>query len=324
MTDGAFTVCEPGGPEVLVWGEGDPGAPGPGEVLVRHEAISVDFIDVMIRKGRAGFPMPTGIGFAAAGRVAALGEGVSGLSVGDRVAYYTLAAGAYATARVIPADRAIRLANQGMDPAVAAGALFKGLTAWYLATEMRQIKAGEVALLHAAAGGVGVILLQWLNHLGARVVATVGSQDKVALVRGYGCEAVVVRPGDFVEAVRAASGGAGAAIVYESVGKETFAASLEAAARFGMVVSYGWPSGDPDPVPLMSLRSKSLFVTRPTISHYAADAAKLQAGAAMLFELIGKGAIKLEVTHRYPLHEAARAHADLEAGGTTGPVVLVV
>lgn len=322
-TCGRLIVRRPGGPEALEWIEETLPPPGPGEVTIRQHAVGVDFIDTQLRAGKMPAELPTGIGFSAAGEVSATGEGVEGLTEGDRVAYSWGVAGAYAEGRNVPAERVVRLPDQSMSAETAAGALFRGLTAWYLATRLRPVERGDFVLVHAAAGGVGQILTQWLGHLGATVIATAGSDEKLEMLRGFGHKHVVGEADDFPAAVARITGGKGCAIVYDSVGIDTFARSLDSAAMFGLVVSYGWASGDPGEVSLPEIRNKgSLFVTRPTVSHYTADARDLQRGGAELFELVSSGAIEIRIGNSYPLKEAAAAHADLGARRTTGSVVL--
>lgn len=321
---GRYIVEQPGAPDAMRWVQEPVRHAGPNEVRVRHEAVGVDFIDTQIRAGQLPAQLPTGLGFAAVGIAEETGPGVSHVRRGDRVAYVHFVAGSYAEERVVPAERVIALPDPSLAPELAAGALFRGLTAWYLATRLREVKPGDVALVHAAAGGVGLLLVQWLQHLGATVVGTVGSAQKAQLLREYGCRhAVVIPEQDFVAKVKEVSDGRGADIVYDGVGKATFEGSLDSARRFGLVASFGWPSGDPE-LSLMTLRSKgSLFVTRPTVSHYTADPQDLRAGAQALFGLVRDGALRIKVGNSYPMREAPRAHADLVAGRTVGSVVLL-
>lgn len=323
-TYGRYIVEQPGAPDAMRWVQEPVRHAGPGEIRVRHEAVGVDFIDTQIRAGQLPAALPTGLGFAAVGIAEETGPGVSHVRRGERVAYLHFVAGSYAEQRVVPAERVIALPDQALAPELAAGALFRGLTAWYLTLRLREVKPGDVALVHAAAGGVGLILTQWLQHRGATVVGTVGRADKLQVLREHGCRHPVLIPEqDFVAKVKEASDGRGADIVYDGVGKATFEGSLDSARRFGLVVSFGWPSGDPD-LSLMTLRNKgSLFVTRPTVSHYAAQAEDFRAGALALFGLVREGVLRIKVDHSYPLREAPRAHADLVAGRTVGSVVLL-
>ena len=322
---GRFVVEATGGPEVMRWVDEPLRSPGVGEVRVRNEAIGVDFIDTQIRGGVLPATLPTGIGFAGVGIAEQVGADVRHVKRGERVAYMYFVGGSYAEERIVPGDRVVRLPDQNLSAELAAGALFRGLTAWYLATRLRPIGKGDVALVHAAAGGVGLILIQWLAHLGVTVVGTVGSADKTAVLHEYGCRhAVLIPQEDFVAKVKEVSGGRGAAIVYDSIGIDTFARSLDCARRFGLVVSYGWASGDPATVSLMDLRAKgSLFVTRPTVAQYTAETEDLRAGVSELFGLVSAGKLRIKVGNTYPLREAPRAHADLAAGRTVGSVVLV-
>lgn len=323
-TYGRYIVEQPGAPDAMRWVQEPVRHAGPGEILVRHEAIGVDFIDTQIRAGQLPASLPTGLGFAAVGIAQEVGTGVAHVRRGERVAYVHFVAGSYAQQRVVPAERVIALPDQELEPELAAGALFRGLTAWYLSHRLREVRKGDVALVHAAAGGVGLLLTQWLQHLGATVVGTVGSEEKARVLREYGCANPVVLPAeDFVARVKEVSAGRGADVVYDCIGKDTFERSLDSARRFGLVVSFGWPSGDPA-LSLMTLRNKgSLFVTRPTISHYTAEAEDLRTGALALFGLVREGVLRIKVGNSYPLRDAPRAHADLAAGRTVGSVVLL-
>ncbi len=324
-TFGHIVVEKTGGPEVMQWVTSPVVSPAAGEVRIRHEAIGVDYIDTQIRSGLLPANLPTGLGFAGVGIAQDIGVGVEHLKKGDRVAYMYFTAGSYAQERIVPAERVIRLPDQSLSPELAAGALFRGLTAWYLSTRLRPIGRGDVALVHAAAGGVGLILVQWLKHLGVTVVGTVDSEEKAQALRKFGCPHQVILPhGDFVAKVKEVSSGKGAAIVYDAIGVETFARSLDCARRFGLVASYGWPSGDPGNVSLMDLRAKgSLFVTRPTVTQYTAESEDFREGAAALFALVKSGVLRIKVGNSYPLRDAARAHADIVAGRTLGSVVLI-
>jgi NADPH2:quinone reductase len=323
---GRFVVGKTGGPEAMTWVEADLPPPAAAEVRVRHQAVGVDFIDTQIRGGIMPMALPTGLGFGAAGVVEAVGTGVQGLAPGERVAYTALTPGTYAERRNVPAERIFRLPDQSLPAETAAAALFRGLTAWYLSTRLRRIGPGDAVLVHAAAGGVGHILTQWLAHLGATVIGIVGERGKLAHLKAQGCaHAIALDEEDFVARVKELTGGKGCAVVYESIGKATFERSLDCAARFGLIASFGWPSGDVDPVALATLRNKgSLFVTRPTVSHYTAAADDFQAGAAALFRMIADGHLKIDAGHVYPLREAPAAHADLAARRTTGSIVLRV
>ena len=322
-TYGRMIVEQTGAPEVMRWIEEPVRHPEATEVRVRHEAIGVDFIDTQIRAGQLPATLPTGLGFAGVGIAEEVGSDVRHIKKGDRVAYMYFVAGSYGEERVVPGDRVISLPDQTLAPELAAGALFRGLTAWYLSNRLRQVNIGDVVLVHAAAGGVGLILTQWLQHLGATVVGTVDTQEKADALREFGCAHPVVIPKeDFVAKVKEVSGGKGAAIVYESIGKATFEGSLDCAKRFGLIASFGWPSGDPD-ISLMTLRNKgSLFITRPTVTQYTAEADDFRAGAAALFGLIKQGTLRIKVGNTYALRDAWKAHTDIVAGRTLGSVVL--
>ena len=324
-TYGKYIVEQQGPPDVMKWVQEPVRSPSASEVRVRHEAIGVDFIDTQIRGGLLPANLPTGLGFAGVGIAIEVGSDVKHIRVGDRVAYMYFTAGSYAEERLVPGDRVITLPDQSLSPELAAGALFRGLTAWYLTNRLRPIGEGDTALVHAAAGGVGLILIQWLALMGVKVVGTTETQEKVNVLREYGCaHACLLDHDDFVAKVREVSGGVGAAIVYESIGKATFERSLDSAKRFGLIASFGWPSGDPGPVSLMELRNKgSLFITRPTVTQYTADAADFRAGATALFGLIKDGKLKIKVGNSYPLSQAAKAHADLFEGRTVGSTVLI-
>lgn len=324
-SSGRFVVETTGAPDVMKWVQHTVGHAGPGEVRIRQEAIGVDYIDTQIRSGLLPANLPTGIGFAGVGIAEEVGEGVQHVARGDRVAYMYFVAGSYAEERIVPAERVVRLPDQSLSAELAAGALFRGLTAWYLATRLRTLVQGDAALVHAAAGGVGLILTQWLLHLGVEVIGTVDTEEKAEALRSVGCLHTVVMPGeDFVAKVSQVTAGRGVAVVYESIGVETFERSLDCARRFGLVASYGWPSGDPGAVSLMTLRSKgSLFITRPTVTQYTEDPEDFRTGAAALFELIHAGKLNIKVGNVYPLREAARAHTDIVAGKTLGSVVLL-
>ncbi|NIE63100.1 quinone oxidoreductase [Burkholderia sp. Ax-1719] len=324
-TYGRIVVENTGSPDVMEWREEAIPTTGANEVRIRNEAIGVDYIDTQIRAGQLPASLPTGIGFAGVGVVEEVGAEVKHVAVGERAAYMYFVPGSYAEQRIVPADRVVRLPDQELAAETAAGALFRGLTAWYLANRLRKIEKGDVVLVHAAAGGVGLILTQWLLHLGATVVGTVDTAEKAAALREFGCvHPVIIPQEDFVAKVAEVSDGRGAAVVYESIGKATFEGSLDSARRFGLIASFGWPSGDPD-ISLMTLRAKgSLFITRPTVTQYTAEASDFQAGAKALFQLVKDGTIRIKVGNSYPLRNAAQAHSDIVAGKTLGSVVLTV
>ncbi len=321
----AIRFHKTGGPEVLTWEEVQVGKPGPGEARIRHTAVGLNFVDIYNRSGIYPAPLPSGLGGEAAGVVEEVGSGVTDLKPGDRICYGNAPIGAYAEARLIPADRLLKLPD-GVDDMTAAAMMLKGLTTQYLIRQTYRVKSGDTILLHAAAGGVGLILGQWAKHLGATVIGTVGTADKAELVRGYGCDHVVLyKREDFVKRVDEITGGAKVPVVYDSVGKDTFLKSLDCLAPLGVAALFGASSGNVDPLNLGLLAQKgSLFVTRPTLNTYAAKRANLVAMANELFEVVKSGAVKIEVHQTYPLKDAAKAHADLAARKTTGSTVLTV
>ena len=321
----AIRIHHYGGPEVLRWEEVAVGDPGPGELRIRHGAIGLNYIDVYHRTGLYPLPaLPWTLGMEGAGQVEAVGPGVTEFKVGDRVAYASPPVGAYAEVRLMPADRVVALPDT-IDERTAAAMLLQGMTAQYLLRRSYRVQAGDAILLHAAAGGVGLIASQWARHLGATVIGTVGSEAKAALARAHGCDHVIdYRRENIVERVREITGGAGVAVVYDSVGKDTFMDSLDCLRPLGMMVSFGNASG---PVPAFEpglLAAKgSLFFTRPSLMHYTARRADLLASAAELFAVVTSGAVQIEVNQTYPLAETAQAHRDLEARQTTGSTVLL-
>jgi NADPH2:quinone reductase len=320
----AIRIYEHGGPEVMRWEEVDPGAPGPGEVLLRHTAIGLNFIDVYDRTGLYPTSLPTGLGREAAGVVMALGRRVRGLKAGDRVAYTFPSPGAYAEMRVCPAERLVRV-PAGISDTEAAAIMLKGLTAHYLLRRTYRVRRGDTVLIHAAAGGVGLIACQWARHLGAKVIGVVGSDEKAMLARRHGCQHVIVTAREeIVSTVRSLTRGAGVEVVYDGVGKDTFIASLDCLKPLGMMVSYGNASGPVPPVePLELTRRGSLFLTRPTLFHYIATRAALESAARELFGVVRRGVVKVRIGQSYPLQDAAAAHRDLEARRTFGSTVLV-
>jgi NADPH2:quinone reductase len=314
-----------GGPEAMRWEEINVGEPGAGQIRLRHHAVGLNFIDVYHRTGLYPLPtLPSSIGLEAAGVVEAVGEGVADLKVGDRVAYASPPPGAYAEVRLMPADRVVVLPNT-IDDRTAAAMMLKGMTAQYLLRRTYRVQPGDAVLLHAAAGGVGLIAGQWANHLGATVIGTVGSDEKGALARAHGCHHVInYNRENFVERVKEITGGEGVAVVYDSVGKDVFMASLDCLRPMGMLVTFGNASGPvPAIEPLVLSAKGSLFLTRPTLMNYTAKRADLLASAADLFAVVASGAVKIEINQSYPLAEAAQAHRDLEARKTTGSTVLL-
>jgi NADPH2:quinone reductase len=320
----AIRVHAPGGPEVLSWEELPVGEPGPGEARVRHTAIGLNFVDTYHRTGLYKLPLPFTPGQEAAGVIEAVGPGVDELALGDRVAYGTGPVGAYAQARVMEAARLVRLPPK-IDDRTAAAMMLKGLTAQYLLRQTTQVVRGDTIVFHAAAGGVGLIACQWAKHLGATVIGTVGSEEKARLARAHGCDHVVIYGQEDVAArVRELTGGRGVRVVYDGVGKDTFAASLDCLAPRGLLVMFGQSSGPVPPFDILTLTAKgSLFLTRPTLANYAGTKESLRAAAAELFDVVGSGAVRIQVPQSFPLQEAAAAHAALAARKTTGSTVLV-
>lgn len=324
MAAKAIRIAEVGGPEVIGLVDAQVGDPGPGEVRVRHATCGVNFIDVYHRNGLYPQALPCGLGLEAAGIVEAIGAGVTHLAVGDRVAYAGGPIGAYASARVMPAAPLVKLPESiGFD--TAAAMMLKGLTVQYLFRRSFPLRGGETILFHAVAGGVGLIACQWARALGVTVIGTVGSDEKAALATANGCTHVInYRRENFVERVREITGGRGVPVVYDGIGKDTFTGSLDCLARFGTLVSYGNASGAVPPFALSELASRgSLYVQRPTLFHYTAQRADLEAMASELFDVVVGGAVKIDIGHRYALADAAQAHRDLEARRTTGSSVLV-
>ena len=320
----AVMIHETGGPEVLRFQEYDPGKPGPGEALLRHEAIGVNFIDIYHRTGLYPLPhMPAVIGMEGAGIVEAVGEGVSEVSVGDRVAYAGLPPGAYAEVRIIPAHRLVPL-PQSIPVRQAAGMMLRGMTARYLLHGCYSVKAYDTILIHAAAGGVGTLVCQWAKHLGATVIGTVGSKEKAEIAKSNGCDhAILYREEDFTSRVREITGARGVDVVYDSVGRETFMKSLDCLRPMGTMVSFGQSSGPVAPFDIGILSVKgSLFLTRPTLMTYTQRREDLLAHARDLFEVVEGGIVKVQIGKTYPLADVAMAHRDMESRRTTGSVIL--
>jgi NADPH:quinone reductase len=320
----AIRIHDTGGPEVMSWEEITPSAPGPGEVLVRHHYVGVNFVDIYHRRGVYKLPLPSGLGSEAAGVVEEVGSGVTEFRPGDRVACGTGPVGAYAEARVVPAARLVRLPDD-IDDRTAACMMLKGLTAQYLLLQTTHIEPGDTILMHAAAGGVGQIACQWAKHLGATVIGTVGSDEKVALARANGCDHVIVYTREnFVERVREITDRRGVRVVYDGVGKDTFAGSLDCLQPRGLLVMFGQSSGLVPPFDLGVLSAKgSLYLTRPTLGTYAATPEALRRMAGDLFQVVRSGAVRIQPPRQFPLREAGLAHAALEARATTGSIVLV-
>ncbi|HVS77100.1 MAG TPA: quinone oxidoreductase [Steroidobacteraceae bacterium] len=320
----AIRFHEYGGPEVLRVEELEPGRPGAGEAQVRHTAIGLNYIDVYDRTGLYPGELPSGLGREAAGVISALGRGVRGFKVGDRVAYVHSKAGAYCEVRNVPADRLVKV-PRGISDEEAAALMLKGLTAHYLLRRTYRVARGETILVHAAAGGVGLLLCQWAKALGARVIGVVGSDPKAELARRNGCRHVLILGRDaLVAEVRKLTKGEGVAVVYDSVGKETFIDSLDCLRPLGMMVTYGNASGPPPAVsPLELSKRGSLFLTRPILFNYIATRKALDAAARELFTAVRNRAVRVRIGQRYALTDAAQAHRDLESRLTTGSTVLV-
>ncbi|WP_409525439.1 quinone oxidoreductase family protein [Nitrincola sp. MINF-07-Sa-05] len=315
-----------GGPDVLQWKEVELPEPGNGQVLLRHEAIGVNYIDIYHRTGTFAAPLslPSGLGIEGAGIIEAVGADVSGLSVGDRVAYVGGPPGAYSTSRLLPAARVVKIPD-AVRSDIAAALIFKGLTAEYLITRCYSVKAGDTVLFHAVAGGVGQIACQWLSHIGANVIGTVSTEDKARIAKENGCHHVInYSQESFVERVREITGGKGADVVYDSVGQDTFMGSLDCVKVRGTLVSFGAASGPAPALDVSLLGAKgSIFLTRPSIAHYTAVRKELEAGAAAVFDKIEKGIIRTDNISRYSLKEAAQAHMDLESRKTSGALILI-
>lgn len=320
----AIRIHETGGPEVLRWEDVEVGEPGAGEVRLRQTAIGLNYIDTYHRTGLYPLPLPAVIGMEGAGEVTAVGPGVDAVSVGQRVAYAGLPVGAYAEERLIPAHRLVPLPD-GIDDRQAAAMMLQGMTAQYLLRATYRVQPGDPILIHAAAGGVGLIVCQWARHLGATVIGTVGSEEKAALARAHGCEhPILYKHENVVERVRQITGGAGLPVVYDSVGADTCMASLDCLRPRGVLVLFGQSSGPVPPFDLGLLAAKgSLYVTRPTLMTYTADRADLLASAAELFEVVSSGAVRIEVNQTFALADAAAAHRALEGRRTTGSTVLL-
>jgi NADPH2:quinone reductase len=321
----AVRVHSHGGPEALTYEEVEVGHPQPGQALVRHTAIGLNFLDTYFRSGL--YPPPAGLplipGGEAAGIVVETGEGVDWLQKGDRVAY-SIPLGAYCEERLIAADRLVKI-PQGVSDEQAAAMMLKGMTAEYLLRRTFAVKPGDTILYHAAAGGVGLLLGQWAKHLGANTIGTAGSADKVELAKANGFDHVInYREQDFVAQVRELTGGRLCDVVYDSVGKDTFPGSLDCLRSRGMFVSFGQSSGPIPPFNMALLSQKgSLFATRPTLFNYIASREDLEASAKALFEVVSSGVVTVRINQRYALKDVARAHADLEARRTTGTTILV-
>ncbi len=313
-----------GGPEVMEYVDVDVGHPGPGEARVRHAACGLNYIDVYFRSGTYPQPLPAGLGMAAAGIVESVGEGVTYVKPGDRVAYAGGPTGAYAEARVMPAAILVKLPDK-IDFDAGAAMMLQGLTVQYLFRRTYPLRGGETILFHAAAGGVGLIACQWARALGVTMIGTVGSDEKAALAKAHGCLYTInYNKENFVERVKDITGGQGVPVVYDSIGKDTFIGSLDCLAPLGMMVSFGNASGMVPSFSLQELASRgSLFITRPKLFTYIAKRADLEDMAADLFSMVTSKKIRIDIDQRYALKDVAQAHRDLEARKTTGSTILI-
>ena len=320
----AIRYARTGGPEVLEYVDVEVGEPGPGEARVRNHAIGLNFIDVYFRNGLYPAPLPGGLGHEAAGVVEAVGEGVQHVKPGDRVAYAARPNGAYSDLRVMPADILVKLPDE-IDFETGAAMMLQGLTVQYLFRRTYPLKAGDTILFHAAAGGVGLIACQWARAIGVNLIGTVGSNEKAELARKHGAAHVInYNTEDVVQRVLEITNGAKVPVVYDSVGKDTFIRSLDCLQPLGLMVSFGNSSGAVPPFALSELVSRgSLYITRPTLQTYAAKREDLEAMAADLFQMVTSGQVKIEIHQRFPLADAAQAHAALESRRTTGKTILL-
>ncbi len=320
----AIRLHNQGGPEVMLWEEVEVGEPGPGQARVRHHACGLNYIDVYHRSGLYPLPMPNGVGLEGAGLVEAVGQGVANVKAGDRVAYAAPPPGAYSEVRLMAADRLVNLPD-GISFEQAAAMMLQGMTTQYLLKRTYKVQPGDTILMHAAAGGVGLIACQWAKALGATVIGTVGSEEKAALAKAHGCDHTIVYTREnFTERVKEITKGALLPVVYDSIGKDTFAGSLDCLRPMGMMVSFGNASGPTAPFDASMLASRgSLFFTRPSLMHYTAKREDLVATAKDLFDIVLSGKVKIEVNQRYALKDAAQAHRDLEARKTTGSTLLI-
>ncbi len=320
----AIRIHKPGGLDAMVHEDVEVGEPGPGEVRIKHKAIGVNFIDVYQRSGAYAMPAyPAVIGMEGAGVVEAVGRGVKTLKKGDRVAYAANPPGAYAEKRLIPAHRLVKLPEKIKDK-TAACIMLQGMTAQYLLKQTHKVKRGDFVLVHAAAGGMGLLLCQWAKKLGCKVIGTTSTPDKAKLAKKNGCDfPIIYTQEDFVARVKEITKGKGVAVVYDGVGKDTFLKSFECLGLMGHLVLYGAASGAPDPISPAMLGAKSASLTRPTLFHYTADAKALQAMAKDVFKVVMSGAVKIQKPAEYKLADAARAHADLTSRKTTGSLILI-
>lgn len=318
----AIRIQKNGGPEVMEYVDVEVGAPGPGEAQVRHHAIGVNFIDCYFRSGLYPMALPSGLGQEGAGDVVAVGAGVTDVKVGDRVAYAGGAAGSYSEVRNVPANRLVKLPGK-VSYETGAAMMLKGMTVQYLFRRTYKLQKGQTILFHAAAGGVGLIAMQWAKALGVTVIGTVGSPEKAALARKYGADHVILyKQENIVERVREITKGAMVPVVYDSVGKDTFAASLDCLQPFGLMVSFGNASGPVPPMPLTALKG-SLYITRPSLAPHTEKRANLLEIAGDLMKMVSSGKISIEIDQCYKLADVVQAHRDLEGRKTTGSTVLL-
>jgi len=320
----AIRFAQTGGPDVLQWQTVEVGEPGPGDARVVHKAVGLNYIDTYHRSGLYPLPLPSGLGLEGAGVVEAIGPGVADIAVGDRVAYSGGPVGAYSQARIMPADRLVKLPD-AISFEQGAAMMLQGMTAQYLLRRTYRVQSGDTLLIHAAAGGVGLIVCQWAKALGATVIGTVGSDAKAELARAHGCDHTIVYTREkFADRVREITGGEGLPVVYDSIGKDTFMDSLACLRPLGMMVNFGSASGPVPPFDIGVLaRMGSLFLTRPTLFTYAAKRHDLLAMAGELFDVVASGKVKIDINQRYALADAAQAHRDLEGRRTTGSTILL-
>jgi NADPH:quinone reductase len=319
----AMRVHQPGGPDVMKWESVEVGDPGPGQIKLKQHAIGVNYVDTYQRSGLYKMPLPFVPGNEGAGEVVAVGQGVTDFKVGDRGAYAG-AVGGYAQERLMPADRLVKL-PASIDYKTAAAMMLQGMTVRYLLRETYKVGKGTTLLFHAAAGGVGLIACQWARHLGATIIGTVSTPEKAELAKAHGCTHVInYKTEDFVKRVKEITNGQGVDVAYDAVGKDTYPGSLDCLKPLGLWVSFGNASGAITNFDLLLLSSKgSLYATRPTLATYVAERADLIANATELFDVVGKGIVKINVNHTYPLKDAVKAQSDLEGRKTTGSIVLL-
>ena len=323
----AAVIHEKGAPDVFRWEEVEVGDPGPGEVRLRNNAVGVNYVDTYHRRGMPHPwpvpPLPVILGFEAAGEVLAVGPGVDGFAAGDRVAYAMPPHGAYSQERIYPVDKLLRVPDR-IDDRTLAAVMLKGLTAQYLLRRTYRVAPGDVILVHAAGGGMGLLLCQWARDLGATVIGTVGSDAKTEQAKAHGCDhALLYKGGGYVQEIETITAGRGVDVVYDGVGRETFNSSLECLAMLGHLVSFGQASGAVPPLEFGLLSAKSATLTRPVLFHYTASREDLVATAGELFDVMGQGVVEIKVSATRPLTEVAQAHRDLEARRTTGSTVFI-